>query len=383
MRIFFLIIGWCLSVTLTGAENRIWVDATINNQPVRLIVDTGASDPILFRGTAERLKLKITEPPPNLRPAPGEIIAGYTEPCDLVIQRTTAKEVFRIVDWPPEIQTQAEGALSWYPMRKKVFAFDAANQKLDVGDVLPEYAVGWPKFKLRTDARVLGFKLPNGQPQHDCIYIDTGSESGVQLHPALWQKWTATRANQPATLFGYYSPGPGIVVKKEMWARELPLGSLTLKDVPVQEEVASNTLTLMPDHAATLGLFALRRLDLVMDGSNAVVYARPRNDPPPMYPHNRLGAVFVPRDLQTEPLVARVLPRSPADLAGIRDGDVLLRIGDLDVTIWRAHPQVRPSSFWERPAGTTLELTLKRGEKEYRTKVTLKNLLGPGIATGF
>lgn len=160
-----------------------------------------------------------------------------------------------------------------------------------------------------------------------------------------------------------------MLVKQEMWASEISIGSLILKDVPVREEDTKESLAWKSDRAATLGLFALLRLDLVVDGVNRVVYARPREEPAPAYPHNRLGAVFVPRDMESDPLLAHVAPGSPAYLAGIRDNDVLLKIDDLDVTRWRTDPQVMPlSRFWERSAGTALKLALKRGNGNTRQR---------------
>ena len=62
---------------------------------------------------------------------------------------------------------------------------------------------------------------------------------------------------------------------------------------------------------------------------------------------------------------------SPAYAAGIRDGDVLLRIGQRDVTNWRADAEfprlVFPRSPVHGAAGTQLELTLKRGEETLST----------------
>ena len=98
-----------------------------------------------------------------------------------------------------------------------------------------------------------------------------------------------------------------------------------------------------------------------------------------MYEHNRLGAVFVPFQPNTDALVALVVDRGPAQEAGIRNGDVLLKIGELDVTRWRTDPAVLPlSRFWEQPAGTHLELTLMRGEEKLLITVRLREILVPG-----
>jgi len=378
MMNLFLVLCCCFGLTLRGAENRIWVDGTINGHRVRLGFDTGASDPILFRSTAQRLRLKIIEPPTDFKRPPGQVAAGYTEPCDFVFGTLQTRGKFRVVDFPQELSNEAEGVLSWSLFRDKILSIDAVNQRVQIGDDLRENVVGWRKFELRINSRMLGFRVAGEDARQNSVYVDTGSEGGVALHPSLWKDWAAKHSNQTATLTATFTPAVGLTVHQELWANEISIGSITLKDVPVSSEDEAHTLTVMPDHVATLGLFALRRMDLVVDGKNGVVYAHTRAEPAPPYPHNRLGAVFVPRDMQSEPLLAHVAPGSPAHLAGIRDKDALLKVDDLDVTKWRTDPRVMPlSRFWERPAGMSLKLTLKREQREFQITIVLRDILGP------
>jgi hypothetical protein len=377
MRMVYFILSCCLGLTLWGAEARIGLDATINGERVRLGFDTGASDSILFRGTAERLKLKIIEPLPDFGPVPGQVSGPLTEPVNFAYGTLTGRIQFGVINLPAFTETEMDGLLSWYPLRDKVFIFDPTKQTLDIGDTVPETARGWQRFK-QTDDRVLGFQVAGQDSQRRIAYLDTGAEDGIALQPTLWKDWVATHTNQPATVTAFSTASGELFVKLEMWATEISIGALILQDVPVREADAHEALAMKPDHAATLGLFALRRLDLVVGGTNRVVYARPRADAPPPYPHNRLGAVFPPPDMRSDFLSARVAPGSPAYVAGIRDNDVLLKIGDLDVTRWRTDPRIMPlSRFWESAPGTELKLTLKRGEKEYRVTVIVKDILAP------
>src|SRR5208282_245383 len=112
----------------------------------------------------------------------------------------------------------------------------------------------------------------------------------------------------------------------------------------------------------------------VVDGKRGVVWLRPKRTPPTPYWHNRLGAVFVPRTLQSDDLIAHVINGSPAFETGIRNGDRLLKIGDLDCTRWRSDPHVLPlSRFCDGPAGTKLEFTLQRGDSIFKTTAALRN----------
>lgn len=383
LRLLFIMLFCGLACTLRGQEDRIWMDITINGQPVHMAFDTGATVSALFRGTADRLKLKRTDPPPGFQPPPGAITGAITEPFDFAYGNFVERAQFAVVEMPAFAETVVEGFLSWYGLRNRVFVFDPAKNHLDIGDVVPPGVLGWPKFNQRTNTADLGFDVGGEDPQHHCVYLDTGADYGVSLNPKLWEKWVAAHPQQPATIHSATTVMTGPLYAPEMWADEIAIGSLVLTQVPVREMDAKEASPLfMPDQAATLGLAALRRLDFVLDGTNGVVYARPSGTPARPYPHNRLGAVFAPRADDSDPLLARVAPASPAYLAGLRDGDVLLKIDDLDVTHWRTAPGVMPlRRFWcDRPPGTTYRLSLKRGEKEFQTTVTLRHLLGPEAA---
>jgi len=75
-------------------------------------------------------------------------------------------------------------------------------------------------------------------------------------------------------------------------------------------------------------------------------------------------------------LIAHVLERSPAAEAGVRNGDVLLKIGERDVTGWRTDKnrgQMKDAS--QSPAGTKMELTLLRDSKEIKITAVLRDIL--------
>ncbi len=141
----------------------------------------------------------------------------------------------------------------------------------------------------------------------------------------------------------------------------------------------------LPDYAATFGLEALKRLDFIVDGKGGVAYLRPKKTPvpSPLSEQDRLVLVFVPGDAKSDDLVAHVLDGSSPYDAGIRNGDVLLKIDDRDVAQWRADPGdhwrinpddpfIRPST--KNPVGTRTEMTLKRGGLELNATVDLKQI---------
>src|SRR4051812_29793604 len=104
------------------------------------------------------------------------------------------------------------------------------------------------------------------------------------------------------------------------------------------------------------GLAALKGLNLVVDGINERAFVSPKRNQMRSYPHNRLGATFLPTPAHTNQLVARVAGNSPASEAGIRDSDILLRIGDRAVT----RIDFIGADALSEPAGAKLKLTLSR-----------------------
>jgi C-terminal processing protease CtpA/Prc len=66
-----------------------------------------------------------------------------------------------------------------------------------------------------------------------------------------------------------------------------------------------------------------------------------------------------------------VVKGGPAFEAGVRDGDVLLRVDEIAVTGW--------SDKWRSrfcmPSGTKLRLTLNRDGSEFETTATLRDIV--------
>lgn len=374
--------GGCVTLPLpmaasTGADDYFVVSADINGRPVRLVLDTGAQGSALVRGTATALALKTTEWPTDRHVPPGKSRYGITEPCTLTVwtKRTTAR--FHVLDLPSGLSHRLEGLLGWPDFRHNVMHFE--ERAVTALARIPPATATWLQVPLRPNARTLSLTMPGAGSGPKAIEIDSGGVHGVSLNTEEWQQWTARHPHRPRTLDAYYMPGTGLRVQEITWAEAISLGPLTITGVPLREANVTE-VGMAPMYRATLGLAAMRRLDLIVDGKADVAYVRPKQNPAAVPRHNRLGAVFVPADVdKTDALIAVVLAGSPASEAGIRDGDVLLRVDAVDVTKWRSDPAGLPGRFWTLPAGTSLPLELRRGTEAVQTRVTLRDLIGPGL----
>jgi hypothetical protein len=378
LRFLIVVLASCVSGNGAQAENRLWVEATINGKPVHLAFDTGASALVLFPKAVARLGLSYTNAPKDAPVNPGEAPAGITEECDVQLSSDPGRTVrtsFRVGEIPGILATDVDGLVGWPSVRDDIILMIEARQGIvSALTTIPGDITNWTKFKILTKSGVLRLEPLKLSDRQSIIHVDTGAQNGVSLSPDQWREWKAVHTNQPMTLVAYYTPAAGLVVTEESWAQRLAIGELLLKDVPVMEADKAH----IPYGSVTLGLAALRCLDLIIDAKGGFAYLRPKGTRPPPYGHNRLGAVFTPVDLQSEDLIARVVRGSPGWEAGIRNGDVLTRIGELDVTKWRTDPAVLPlSRFWARAAGTKIELSLRRGKEVFKTEVVLRQILSP------
>lgn len=367
----------CLPVAQAANENRIWLDAKVNNQPVRLIFDTGCDTAVLFRSTAERLGLEITDPPDNAKAARGQVLVGYTNVCELKLFNQSIQTRFNIITLPSSARSEVEGLIGWPPLRSNIIAFDASKHRMSVLGRLPAKVEGWQKFPLRKNAGTLILDLPRSGGGTDSVMIDTGSTEIVSLSPKLWKKWKDDHPSAPFTLTAYYMPGSGMVIKQVMWAGKLNLGPIELHNVLIKEANVTETTGGGPNFMANLPLETLDRKDLIVDGKGGFAYLSSKANPPDLPSYNRLGAVFTPKTPESNDLIAYVAPNSPAEAAGIRDGDILLKIGSRDVTNWRNEPVPKTTPFTEQPEGTKLELVLKRDGMTYTASAVLEDILRP------
>jgi hypothetical protein len=368
------------ALTARADDARIWwPDVKVNGQPVRIIFDTGSDTPVfLFTATAVRLGLKLLPPDLSYQLKPGEFRARFTEPCNLDIGTIHVQTTVKVADMP-RFARSLDGVFGWPLVSGNVIEIDAIKGTAEPVEQVPADPT-WSKFSLVTNLDVLDFEVTGKDGTRSVIGVDTGSPYGIKLAPAVWRQWKAAHTNLGTTLSAYFGPSVGFVVQEESWAKKISLGPLTLTEVPVSETDSREIALRTPHEAqyrATLCFAALRRLEIIIDGKRGVAWLRPRRTPPLPYEHNRLGAVFVPTDLQSDDLIAHVAPGSPAGEAGIRDGDILLKVGAHDATRWRTVGERPNLPFSEQPAGTKLELTLKRGGEVLTTNAVLRNVLPP------
>ena len=359
--------------TATQSDERLWVEATINRRPVQLAIDTGVSGMVLFPKAAARLGLSIRKAAEDAGVDLEHIVEGTAEECEIRLFRTNFTMNLPVLKVPAQLNSDLDGLVGWSQLGSGILRIDACLGTVTWLANLPPDITNWTRLEIDTNSSVLRLEAAGWQPSPFIIPVDTGSPHGVTLCTNLWQEWRASHSKEPMTLSAFFMPLAGLEIAQEAWANSLAVGPLMLKSVPVESPTKGDATFGGTGWQATLGLAALKRLEIVLDCERSIAYLRGRETPAAPYEHNRLGAEFVPVDFQSDELIAHVVEGSPAWDAGVRNGDVLLRVGKSDVTKWRTNPELL--GFNSRPAGTKLKLTLRRGKTMFKAHVVLREIL--------
>jgi hypothetical protein len=371
--------------TDSDVGNQFIVTVLINGQKAHLFFDTSADTSILFRKSADKLGVKTAEPSPGTTPSnimPGRVQVQKSEPFQLTIGDANVTTTFKILDTLSPMGF--DGALSWSFFQNKVIKIDGPKGAVFFLEKLPEEVEHWPHWKLvdrsarNLGSKWLGFLIPGSNQRSGGVYIDTGAYAGISLSQRQLQAWKTNNPHAAGTMDAYYYRGlnEGPVIREEFWATQLKLADgLTFSNVAIA--LCAPPEEYIPSYVAKLGMFAISQLDIIVDVQNRVIYIKPAEGRTnaPYYNYNRIGAVFEPQSRAGGDLIAHVFKDSPAYEAGVRDGDVLTKIGTVDAAKLTTDPRSLPlGQFWSQPAGTKINIECRRGEETLKFAITLKEI---------
>ena len=376
--ITLLVIVASASAILASQDERIWLTAKINGKPVHLVFDSGSNCSALTPEAIKKLALRFIPAPPDNH-SPG-VVPGDTEEFTLTLYGVDNKMSFLVLDLPAAYaHPDFDGLIGWRTLSRNIMRIDAVASEVSFLPSVPRKLADWARLAVVTNLARLDLAIPHGSLTNGVLCIDTGShDGGLALAPEAWRQWKAAHPESPVTLETAFGPLDGLFVFEEAWADEISLGPITLTGVPVQQASPGDVACWGAQFEGSIGLAGLKRLDIIIDGNNGVAYLRAKKTRPPLYQHNRLAAVFVPTAGHTNQAVAQVLEGGPAYEAGVRNGDVLLQVDDVKVSSWSA----RWIDRFRRPAGTRLNLVLKRDGQTVRVTATLRDILERRLSKG-
>jgi Tfp pilus assembly protein PilF len=346
--------------TLHG-EDRFWVAVKVDGKPDDFVFDTGADRCTIIQGLGEHSELATF---PDKWTSEDCMLTIGSNQCPIWFFQSYLQYA---IDQPFKV-------LSWTLFTNNILQLEAETGRIILLQKLPVNIGKWTKVPMVPHSGVLALNIGD-ENRPEVLLVDTGSSDGVFLPTNSWRKWRADNRKQPATLNSYGGLDSVLRSPVECWAKTLKLGVITLTETPVQEATEAESAPHPTNYTGTIGVAALKRLDFIIDDPNSVVYVRPKLSPAQPYDHLRDGIAFLPDEMQTNELAAHVLEGGPGWRAGVRDGDLLLRIDDYVVTNW--HTDTNFVKRQNLKPGTALRLTLARGTNVFNTTVVEEQILGP------
>jgi hypothetical protein len=370
---------WLGTTISRGAPiERLWLDAKINGKRVNLCFDSGARDLVLWRQSVQRLGISFTEPDTNAVLAAGTVPEGLTENCTLSLLGQEVNTQFGVLNLPDQFGSSCDGVVGWQNLGKNILQIDAVAGQMTILREVPQKALNWTRVSIVTNSSTLRLKTTRENGTESIILVDTGSEYGLSLSPERWKEWKEGHPDGAITFNIFYMPAEGVVAMEEAWADRFSAGSLLLTDVPVGQATRTEILLGGKQCDAALGLAALKRLDFIVDGKRGVAYLRPKTTRATPYRHNRSGVVFLPDNSRPDEFVALVGDGSPAYEAGIRTGDVVLEMDEINHT---EMSDIRVMNRLWMSAGRKVIIKIRRDGKIFPTTVILRDILVPSPRT--
>lgn len=261
----FVPTGWAEGLSINCVD---FQEMEINGRPARMVLMTSLPATGLLDLDAKHLGLKT--------PGTWEDIARVSvriselTPVQEAGQTFMAPILVARLPWWARLASHfctipADGAVGWPEVRDNILVFDSGDRTIRRAEHLPPETSGWLKFKILPDDYLL-LDVPLADGGKGTVWIDSAESQSVMVPPAQWKEWKAA----------YPHPARG---------DEIRLGALTLTDVAVKElstGEAKDLLNETPTATAVwkLGMAALTRLDLVVDGKDGWAYLHPKPPEP-------------------------------------------------------------------------------------------------------
>jgi len=357
--IFLLILT--LSTAVLASEERLILTPRIEGERVRLAIDTANPFPfLLLKPTVERLRLKTEE-------KQGKTIAVFT----IVLGgRPYLNGWALVVDTPPFAKLDIDGFFGWPLLQGAVWQVDWDRMSLSLLDSLPEETSSWQVFKLDSQEPIAAAFLDENTK--GLVYFDTGNPGGISLSVPRWNQWVRENQDAPMTLNSGHMPAAGgIFWTEQSWSDRFRIGPLTIPFVMLEK----SPIKIWPRLEAVLGLEALKHFEVVLDLKENRIFMEGRPYAPLNIQYNRLGAAFLPVLMKAGKVVAQVLENSPAYKAGLRSGDVLLKVDDIDMARWNTDVSIEKRGFSKGAPGTKYTLEIERNGKRHVIPVELEEIL--------
>lgn len=355
-------------------RDHIHIQVEVDGKPLQMLVDTGGVN-ILLPAAVQKLGLKTD----------GQLVArGAGESsAEVKLAKATslklggvafAQPLFYVIDFGSVAAMEGEnfdGVIGYELFQRFGVTIDYAAQQLILTTpekfTRPEGATAVP-FTLAERIPIIRGEI-DGLPAR--ISIDTGSGAAIDLHSPFVAKHNLKQryGARYEALSGWGVGGP-----MRAWPvrlGQLTIGGFALPDVAASLYTGDKGAFANEDVDANIGGRVLGRFTVAFDYANKQMYLAPNTNYAQPFRSDRSGLALLREDAGFK--VYEVLKGSPADQAGLRGGDRVLRIGGEEVSArslsqWRDYLSVTP-------AGAEVVVGYSRDGKSREATVVLRDLI--------
>jgi predicted aspartyl protease len=356
---------------MVPAKGGVEFDALLNGQgPFRLIFDSGASANALSPAVAKQLGLRTEGPVIQATGAGSGSIATQAANVaqvrigDLVLHDQT----FLIVPLPWQDRPGPVGEVSYEMMKRLIVTVDYEHEQLGFTSPLAFSHSGKGVMvpiepapsQIEVRASIDG---ANG-----VFLIDTGDEASLTLEQRFVAQHNLVKKMSPR-YHGYSGSGVGGPEPAAYYGR---VKTLRIGEAEVNNVIAflCDGQAISPENAGNIGTLILRQFNITFDVPHGVLYFEKNSNWGKPEVFNRAGIVV--DSIQQDQKVMTILPGSPAEIAGVAVGDIIMAI---DGRAPNDNPLQRDDPAFLQPVGTVVRLTIQHGDKIRTIDLTLRDLL--------
>jgi hypothetical protein len=360
-------------------NNHIYLAATVDGKPVRMLVDTGGVN-LLTTASADRLGLASEGKLPGRGGGDEHVDVGTAHGREIRLGSAVLRDpVFYVIalDPLPAMEgTDLDGLVGFEMFRRLRVTIDYAARVLtltDPGRFSPPASGQVVPFDLADRTPIVSGDL-DGLPVR--LTIDTGSRASLTMHsPFVRQHDLVARysaAPERVTGWGVGGPSRGRPAR----LGTLTLGGAAIRDIASDLYLGDKGSFANPDISGNLGGGILRRFTVTFDYDAKKMYLVPNAHFAEPDSFDRSG-LWLAGDGEALKVVA-VAPGSAGEKAGVAEGSRVVQIDGTPVSR-------RPLSDWrarlrEGPPGTRVVLTLAEASGTRSVAIVLADAIPPHAA---
>ena len=357
-----------LTLNLKPVGEHVAVEGTVNGQPLRLILDTGAGTNVLTPEAAKRLGLTLTNASFQVKGAGNELMTVKQAKIPEVRFGTARLKNLSAVVVALPAALEGDGLLGFDLFNRFVTTLDYASKTVTFSP--PGTRPGGTPVPLR-----INNSLPEIEASIDGIRgwfrLDTGAGDALTLFAPFVEK-NKLREKYPNRIETIVGRGVGGLLKGDMTRMEsFTLGGYTIEKLPVDLSRQTGGAFFDESVAGNVGSTLLKRFVVTFDysGNRLFLTRGPLFRAP--FELNRSGLSL---DFEGGKVsVVAVIPKSPGDEVGLKEGDMVTALDGRPIAEFK--PGTVRAALRRKP-GSTLKLSVQSAEAAPReVLLTLRDLL--------